>query len=154
MNINDVFVKLSREKVRFVVPEGFKPAGVLSIEHLWGLAISKSVRGAVTLEALYDHIDSQLESTRSSASDAKSKLFGAVTRKTADVRLNELRLAALTHVIETRKLEAEKQAGAVSERQERDRKKELLKARIEEIDNGEVGKLSKEEALAQLSALG
>lgn len=118
-----MFEKAARLKIRFD-----SPAGQLSVEDLWDLPLTSTVRGKTNLDDLAIHIDKELKETTTTS---------FVKKTTKSNELMKLKFDIVLKVIEVKQAEADVEA---TKRTNADRKQKLLAILAEKQDADLKGK--------------
>lgn len=87
----NIFERVTRQAVRFQLPQGFTPSGLLTIEQLW--KVNKESLVAYE-ELLQDEVEKYGKPGRRRASI-----------KTSEQELTELKLAIVTHILDVKESE-------------------------------------------------
>lgn len=89
--MSNIFERGTREKVRFQLPQGFTPSGLLTTEELWSIKKDSLVAYE---ESLQDELEKYGKPGRR-----------RTTTKTAEQELVELKLAIVTHILDVKESE-------------------------------------------------
>jgi hypothetical protein len=123
-----MYLAATRCKIRFGSSHG-----IIAVEDLWDISLTE-------LKRIGNQLNKELKS-------AEDDIF-ATSPKTEDLEL-QLRFDIVKDIVEIRQAEIT----AASEAKERAAKKQKLLARLEELDNQEIEKQSRDELIAEIEKL-
>lgn len=134
----NIFERATRLKARFASPQG-----QLTVEDLWDLPLTSSA-GRANLNDIAVRLDTQIEEAQ-----GKSFVKSAVTKQSVGIRLQQLMLEVVKHVIAVKEADNEE---AVEVRAKKEKKDVLLEA-LAKAEARETDAKTPEEIRAMIAAL-